>query len=194
MNIQLAEDLLLSTKSAFDSLKIPFWLHYGTLLVAVRDGEFKSDDGDVDVMIRAKDWDDSMFAAFAASGLRRFHVARFQGKTAIMYLAKEGNLTIDVHLQFHDPISKNYFVPPPVRYNDGLGTLHHVLPEEYLDRENYVSFLGVNFRIPWNAEEFLADIYGDWKKPMGLHEWRRFLNKQTALVLNKDGGFSQVRI
>lgn len=182
MNIESAEDLLLSTKKVLDSLKTPFWLHYGTLLVAVRDGKFKPDDNDLDAMVRDSDWDDPMFTDFAASGLRCFRTREFQGRTAAMCITKDNHLRIDVNVLFHDPVSKTYFVPQHIRGNFGLGTFHHVLPKGYLDRENHVDFLGTQFRIPWNVEGFLADIYGDWKTELGYAEWKRRLKENDAAL------------
>lgn len=183
VDIDKAEDLLLSIKEEMDSAGIKFWLHFGTLLVAVRDSKFKSDDVDIDLMIMAKDGA-AVLDLFRDKG---YSVSRMG--TSVIGVCRDAALArkrlepgAQLVIQVYDPISKCYIttahINRPVAL--GLGTFHYAIPKRYLDRKNYVEFLGAKFRIPWDAESFLSDIYGDWRTPLTHREWRQVLGGRKA--------------
>lgn len=189
LDIDKAEDLLLSIKEEMDSAGIRFWLHFGTLLAAVRDSSFRPDDVDIDLMIMARDGA-AVFDLFRGKG---YNVTRMG--ISVIGVCKDAALAqkglepgAQLVVQLYDPISKCYITPAHINrpVSLGLGTFHYAIPKRYLDKKNYVDFLGAKFRTPWNAEAFLADIYGDWRTPLTCREWKQVRASVKAPTVEMD--------
>jgi phosphorylcholine metabolism protein LicD len=166
-----AEKSLLHFKAHMDALGIDFWLREGTLLAAVRDGEFFAHDKDIDVSVRVEDWkpafdlykmDDSFRVQykFVEEGPRLAPVP------AMFTVAHEGHVNIDVMMEFYDPELDMYMcLHPPIG-----GSMRTSIPADFLDTPNWIEFCGTQFRIPRYERMVLQSIYGDWRTPY-VHPW-----------------------
>ena len=158
MNTYNAKEQLLDIKATFDSLGIPFWLREGTLLAAVRDGEFFDWDHDMDISMLAWDWTPdicSHFASFSCIPLKHA-LNRVTG----FDLRRTSDVRTNVMLQFYNPEEDVYLtLSPPYG-----GAMRTAIPCDFLDTPNYIDFLGTEFRIPRYPEMVLQSIYGDWHK------------------------------
>ena len=146
---KIAEKLLVSFKDVMDRNNIKFILAYGTLLGAVREGDFIDHDEDIDVIILDEDryrFLDLLFE-FRKSGLE---VGRYEPD--LLSLVKDGEY-IDVYM-----FKKGRF---------GLRTMGKVVvKEEFLIDTIKYDFKGLAFDIPKNYIKYLVYHYGkDWKIP-----------------------------
>ena len=164
MNNKIARGMLLDFKGAMDCCGIPFWLREGTLLGAVRDGDFIKGDKDMDVSVLAKDFipPDNWGIYSELNDMfqveRRLYRQPFSG----LCLKRDGH-HIDVMLQFCNKERQSYITWSPP-YSDRMRT---EMPTEYLDKENWIDFLDAKFRIPQFPREVLHNIYGEfWETPL----------------------------
>lgn len=176
MNAIAAEILLLAVDRIFRTIGVTYWLNYGTLLAAVRDGAFIPSDTDIDLMIRQRDWNEKYYDAFTRRNFNAPQTRAINGRTSALCLALGKGLRIDVNVLSEDNFT--YFLPEQFRRHLTLGTMPHVIPKKYLDVPAHVGFLGQLFRIPNDAEVFLADIYGeDWRTPLPYSQWQAKLKE-----------------
>lgn len=175
MDIERAKEVLLKLREDLDSRGVDFWLREGTLLGAVRDGEFFEWEHDIDISIRADDW---------PSDLPNHWTVRYKwwperqrivnGATQCSIRANpesEGSPSIDVMLQYHCP-SRGVYLTLERPWG---GSMRTSIPTYFMDTPNYIDFLGTQFRIPLYPEMVLQSIYGDWRTPYKgkSSEWRK---------------------
>lgn len=125
MDIDLTVEALKDIKSIFDKYEIEFWLTYGTLLGAIRDGRIFEWDHDVDLSMWVEDRG-KLFSALEEFG-RRYHVAFVAEvnplnqiiQLKIQPFNKESSTQIDIYLWQE---SKEKYINPTKMYKTGLST------------------------------------------------------------------------
>jgi len=157
MNKTVMSKNLLDFKKIMDKYNVPFVLIYGTLLGVVRNNDFISNDTDVDV------------ACF-------FHTNLHNENNMIFVKKEMSQLGFDIvnndcmpynwdvfirngekiEIWWYQKIDKEWIFNNIYRY-----------PEQYFDRLDTVSFLGKNFKVPYNRLIWLELTYGlDWRIPV----------------------------
>lgn len=153
---------LLDVKAVLDKHNIKFWLVYGTLLGATREGDFIAHDTDTDLGVYEEDRKQFIIALKEILGL---------GFKLIRTRAPDDRATImreDEYIDFgifrveRDDRGREYYVYQDNReYGQSFETLK---PQFFLDEE---------FLVPTAAEELLLRWYGkDWRRPKaGTPAW-----------------------
>jgi len=157
MNIEKAKQNLLEAKEVFDSLKIKFWLAHGTLLGAIRSKDFISTDNDIDISIISDSWLPNICDHFIEKGFKCGSTDRY-GRPAKFKLKKR-KLHIDVIYEYYiQPEDIFIYLSKHPHFEEDV-----ILAKHYRE-ENFMTFLGEQFRIPSDPEELLKHKYGDgWK-------------------------------
>ncbi len=140
---------------------IPYWLEYGTLLGAYRDGAFIPNELDIDVGVYLEDAR-RVFYSLVKNGfklVREFHVV---GENGLEQTYEYHGITIDVMFFYREGDSlwcngiygfpKKYGIPFKAQI-----TAHKFIPFGITK----MSFLGLNVSIPDNVEVHLTEIYGE---------------------------------
>lgn len=165
------------------------FISQGTLLGAIRDGDFIKDDHDVDIAILREHWHPKMVQALRARGFRVTNIPH-HGKNppsdiverkAQRWMAKyigpvqhgclsllRGRNHVDLAIwsrgvRYGDTYryAENPWVP-------GRSVLHRV-PADLLESFANMTFLGREVRVPERAEEFLTWMYDEWRTP--VEDW-----------------------
>lgn len=138
---------LLDFRQLLNQNQIPFGIIFGTLLGAVRDGDFISHDDDTDVFILEENREKLLALLF---DLRKigFEVARYEN--SLLSIIRNDDY-IDIYI-FRKNILGNR-----VCNGDSLSP-------KYLESFDTTDFLGVSFNTPNNYISFLEKAYGkDWR-------------------------------
>lgn len=149
MDNDLAWRDLIEVKRILNKIKVPFFLSYGTCLGAYRDGEFLSNDKDIDLGIFGQEGLNIVCAVLEGVGFNR---RRWPAKK---YLAMNRNVILDIH--FYKEVSDKYqcFI------NDWKGYCY--FPKKFNSFEK-IDFRGEKFNVLKPVEEYLFWCYGeDWK-------------------------------
>jgi len=152
INRSLAKQNLLQFKKILDKASLKFFLAYGTLLGAVREGDFIAHDSDVDVGMYATDKEKFLPLLFTLkdAGLE---LVRFDEK--LISLMKDGEY-IDIYF-----FEKKLF-PKLGWHCNGL-----YMPTKYLESLSQLTFHGHNFAIPTFHLGLLVFLYGkNWRTPV----------------------------
>ena len=169
MNVELASQDLLETKTILDQANIKFWLNFGTLLGAIRDGALISYDHDIDLRILARTWKPSLCKVFEKRQFR-CQLVRPQWQHPLcsklikyIQLRKRSNFPIILAMAYYYAPKKVYVTfPHPTTATKCMA----LTPKKYYDADYFIEFLGTLFRVPVNPEEYLSRVYyGDWREP-----------------------------
>lgn len=160
LNPEICKELLLTTKKVLDENNIMFFLIFGTLLGAYRDGDFIPYDSDVDIGLLLEDRYKVLKLVqtgefrkygmqFSTNGFRKLNAFTFNGERIDLFFFRK---KYDIYkcLSFY------------------IDTKHI---ENGLDE---IEFLGTKFRTVRFIEDYLKGCYGeDWATPIkGLHALR----------------------
>ena len=137
-DLNVCKKNLLDVKEVLDEENIVFWLFYGTLLGAVRDGDFIKHDTDTDL-------------GFYFESKEGFHLI-------VEKLIRKGFKLIRTTC-YDNLIS----VIRDDEYIDCAFFRRENLPFSGLKT---IEFLGTEFMIPENPEELFTAWYGDWEEPV----------------------------
>lgn len=135
-----------------DSMGIKFILIFGTLLGAIRENDFIEYDDDLDVSIYEND--DSVI-------------------NNLIYKLKENKFELESYNKFtehyvlyKDSIVLDIFVAKDCEKNNFVKVLNHHFFKKYFIETKCIKFIGREFKIPKESEEFLSLHYGDnWSIP-----------------------------
>ena len=188
MNKQVAKEFLFKVADIFDKHNLKFYLDYGTLLGAIREKDFLSNDSDIDLgsydrLLDNIDLLKKLTIDFQAQGIT---IRNFWDNTynSIMSL-KYNNEEMDIYHKVRT--DKEY-----VKYGNKVKIVY---PLECLDTLDEITFLGRKIKVPHNAEKYLEHVYGNWRVPCGrgktkwLHRhkvnynWSGKLNYQFPLTI-----------
>lgn len=162
MNVLEAQNQLLDIKRVLDNQNVPFWLNGGTLLGAIRDKALFNWDHDLDILIRSTDYSEELLEHFKPHFPTVFPIKHMLNRVTCFDLRRTPSVRTNVILMYKNEDKGVYikFNPPLV---NNCKTL---IPIEMIDAENYIEFLGEQFRIPHKAELLLESHYGDWRTPI----------------------------
>ena len=151
INKQIAFDNLCQLKEILDQQGIEFQLTFGTLLGAIREGDFIDHDEDIDLLILEEN-KQQFFDILPELREKGFEVARYDRRN-LMSIIKNGEY-IDL-----------YFMSlreDGTRYCSGI-----ILPTELTDETIEYTFKGLEMKIPKAYLQFLRYEYGEnWMTPI----------------------------
>ena len=178
LNISLNSDkyakfteCLFDMKKTLDENNQEFFLMAGTLLGCIRNHDFISHDGDIDIGIFYDNFNIDIINKIKES--KKFTLTHILGKIENSYEMKFthiNNISIDIFLNYK--IINNYY------YCTSFFGICDLKKEGYCKWgntiENLISipFKGNNFLVPSNFEEYLEECYGnDWRIPKEFSYW-----------------------
>lgn len=152
-----------------DTLKgCKWWIDFGTLLGAVREGDFIKADNDTDVGVLAKHIDDDFFKKVEENPkitlgdkfnepdnwfMTRIHLLNDKGNKLSVH-GKQIFCDIYVYYPFED-----YYVMRQ-------GQTYFKIPGDHAGKLVDISINGIRVPAPSNAKKYIESIYGeDWEKP-----------------------------
>lgn len=143
---------------------LDYCLMDGTLLGAVRDGDFcPGDEDDLDIGVLDKDYDqvDVVLARLTPLGFQKYKPLMFKGRLE-GFGFKRGSSHFDIIRINHHPTREEC-------YNIGRRRgelLAFVYPAEHHARFEEIEFYELRVKVPANPEGFLTARYGDWRTPI----------------------------
>ncbi len=172
LNLIIAKKNLLEIKGVLDKYGIKFGLIYGTLLGAIRENNFIIHDEDIDLSMLEENKED-LLAVLQEIIDAGFKVLRYDGK--LLSIVRD-NEYIDFY--FFKRTSSQYR-----KCDVGLKA-----KAKYLEKTKAHSFLGENFQIPIESENFLIEMYGkNWKTPVknvAAIEYNRYIILREGIRKN----------
>jgi len=165
MNPLEAKKLLFDTINVFNKVGIKYYLDYGTLLGAYRNGNFIPNDHDIDIGIYEKFWlNPILMRNIAKEFIKREITIRKiwdNGVNGIVNLTRN-DAGLDI---YHKVRGKTEYYKYGKR---GKRTY----PLDCLDKLNTMEFLGKKVNIPSNTEKYLINLYGEnWRIPMSKSQY-----------------------
>lgn len=163
LDVVNGKDILFATKSILDRHDIKFWLSYGTCLGAVRDKIFIKGDTDIDIAIYFEDRD-KVLSIILEFEERDLNLIRMTWNGCLLTFRK-GNDYIDIYV--YKKTEKGWQTPD-----------FENMQKDYFDKLDSISFLGKEFLIPQNVEDYLSYFYGaDWRIPQLVSATQNFDEK-----------------
>ena len=157
MQAKDGENLLSLAKKLLSTLEIEYFLIYGTLLGAVREGHIIKGDDDIDIAIFSKD-EDRLYNALPYLAENGLFINRIFSSELYSFHASERKGHIDIYLV-------NEFGPSlwrPFCYT----ICNHSIPKRFLNDFSIVKLGSDEHRCPADPEKVLAWLYGkDWRIP-----------------------------
>lgn len=163
MDVENARKNFLEINDILNRLNVRFYLSEGTLLGAIRDGDFIAWDHDLDLRIMVTDWKSSMREDFELAGFRYK-----ESLCSRLYKGKSSGCVV-IKRSIRADLALNYYYPPEDLYltlahrpND-FNTLRAA---SFYRGDHFTDFAGVRVRVPHPPEEYLRIPYGEhWKTP-----------------------------
>lgn len=151
LNIEIAKENLLDLKKILDFYSIKFGLIYGTLLGAIREGNFIKHDEDIDLFM-LDEHKENLLSALKEILDCGFQVLRYDEK--LLSIARN-----EEYIDFYFFRKSSFGIR---KCEVGLKA-----KARYLEQTKDYLFLGEVFQIPMDSELFLIDLYGkNWKTPI----------------------------
>ena len=161
------EDALQFLKAVKHCLKGIEWsLNCGTLLGAIREGDFIDGDIDVDTVLHDK-YSDKLteMAPKIIECLMR------QGCRARLVTEYKPNF---IQLSYNG-------CPGHIGLTGGT----YWLKKFFVGKMRTAKIQGVDFPVPEKAEELLTERYGDWKTPLSLNDWNDLWKREREEIFRK---------
>jgi len=155
LDIRVAIENLKIFKMTADAVELPIMLMYGTLLGAIREGQFLKHDSDTDLVVEETD-EDKLLKIIPDLEIKGLLLVRYEkvivfGAGIIMYSFMRNGMWIDVYLLQR----RRSCIICGIAY-----------PSVFFEDLQNVSFYGEIYHIPNNVEDFLVLGYGaDWRIP-----------------------------
>ena len=165
--LELARKDLVKVNKAFKEAGISFFLMFGTLLGAVREGDLISYDKDIDLGIL---YEDSYKLEKAQKIFEKYGIflegkRRRKSDTPIEKFVFFGETVWGIEVMTLHLIGDKYW---HIDSSDWRGAMLAPHKKEWLDVLEEIDFLGDKFPIPSNSEEVLKSFYGSkWRIPSG---------------------------
>lgn len=168
MNIKMAGMVFLAAARILNQLGVKFWLNTGTALGAVRDKGIIPSDIDVDVVIFAEDCNlPVIIKAFKSKGFQcatKLYPTLYRDKPSGIVVTAKG-IRVDIDLNYLYPPEDLIFKLDVKPHNHGT-----VRPAKFYRGEHFISFLGIEVRIPYPPEEYFELCYGE-RHPRPCSDW-----------------------
>jgi lipopolysaccharide cholinephosphotransferase len=143
-------------KEVYDRYNIPFFFIFGTLLGAIREGDFITYDNDVDLGA-LWEYRDRILLASKELELLGFITDYSVSPFDINYI--KDNEKIEIWLFQKDDINRT-------RVYDPSRCVNIKYQESFIEKLEDITFKGLSFKVPSNPKEFLRVTYGDsWTTP-----------------------------
>lgn len=193
------ELVLKEAKNALDSIGVLFWLDFGTLLGAQRDGEFLPNDLDIDLGLFLSDYSSDIDDAMRNKGFKLIKEFSIDDKKYGLEQTYElKGVTIDLFFySYNDDVMWTHCFHsfPNLTYAESIKVKGGFLPiEQYLPKSSFekISFLNENFMVPIPTHDYLSYHYGeDYKVPKSwcYYDLEKD-NKNAKFLWNKIGKVS----
>lgn len=148
-----------------ENLRITFFLMDGTLLGAIRDGDFcPGDEDDLDVGILDADYDTATKALtkeLENIGFRRFKDLVLHGRVEGFGIERGPSHFDIIRVNHHSTRQECYNVGRR-RVNGETQYLAFVYHSKHHDSFEEIEFYGMKFKVPADPHGFLTERYGDW--------------------------------
>lgn len=162
MNCGVALRNLVSARDVLRQVGIRPFLVDGTLLGAIREGDFIGHDTDVDLGVWRRDWSPKIIPAMLAAGFRH-HRTFGTPDRGLEYSLKRGNVKLDLFFYYEDGD-----VVYHAAWKDGH-PIRYPYPRFTLKR---LVFKGRKFWAPSDPVAFLETKYGPaWRTPVTDWDW-----------------------
>ena len=167
--------------SVAGDIGLRFCLMDGTLLGAVRDGDFcpgDEDDIDVGVLDRHYDKTELLVEKMKPLGFERYKSFILKGKVEGFGLRRGASHFDVIRINKHPHRSECYNFG---RTTGGKKILAFVYPSLHHDSFGLINFHEKMFMTPYDPEGFLTCRYGDWKTPINRPSfiWWEDANKES---------------
>ena len=158
MNKVKALKILVETRDILNQLGIDYWLMCGVLLGALREKDFIGHDEDVDFGINIEELTDKLLSTFAERGYRLSRELGTKDNGLVYSLIKEG-VQVDLFFFYKEKDYRWFGAWYPHQEEWKLIKFAHKMKDF-----TYLTFLGEEFRVPSNTEEYIEEFYGkDWR-------------------------------
>jgi lipopolysaccharide cholinephosphotransferase len=152
INKAIAKENLLLFKLVIEKTSLKFFLAYGTLLGAIREGDFIVHDSDIDIGMYFNDKDNFLSLLF---DLKEVGLELVRFKNNLLSLMRHGEY-IDIYF------FEKKFLPKFGWYCGGL-----FIPSKFLNQLESYQFHQNSFSVPNYPVDFLVYCYGrDWQTPV----------------------------
>jgi phosphorylcholine metabolism protein LicD len=155
LNYENAKECLLLVKKIFDKHDVKFWLIYGTLLGAIREGDLIPWDRDLDIGV------------FESEAEKRWPAILELLDSGFQVLRTAGVGNSVQFIRGREQVDMSSYERYKYRGRDLWRWGRFFEPNDYFTGFREVPFLGTTFLVPEKAEKFLYDHYhGEaWKTP-----------------------------
>lgn len=165
INKEIANENLLILKKILDSHEIPFQLHAGTLLGAVREHDFIDHDEDIDLALLDKYRNDILLIIPELASVG-FKICRFDHRDLLSIMRKGEYIDFYFYKEYNKKL---------------LSCSGWLVLREHLENSVKYEFKGSIYDIPEDWEEYLLAEYGaNWRIPLkwnnyDIPKWKRFV-------------------
>lgn len=176
INISISERNLLEFCKIFKSIKIKYFLLYGTLLGIYRNKKLINYDNDIDIGCFSESFNNKKKTII--NKLKKKNFLIFYESNSLITFSKNKNY-IDLYLFSKITLTGGYFA------------YLFYIPKKFLIKLKTINFNNFDYLIPNLAEEFLTYCYGsDWKIPkLGktakINLWLAIISKIFPTRFNK---------
>ena len=148
------EKNLVALKRVLDRNGVPFFLGFGTLLGACREGDFIENDQDVDVLVMERD-EDRLVGALSSHEFSESGLSLVRTHQEYLVSVSLGTGYVDV-----------YVFRPDGKFSK---CWQYSIETERLENPEKRIFLGLEYLVPRDPESYLSEKYGDWKTKSEKH-------------------------
>mgnify|MGYP002711171365 FL=1 len=191
------KELLFKVDDILKENGIPYWLTYGTLLGAYREHNFIAHDYDLDVALDIR-YLDKIKPLMLSNGLKlkfEVHFCSWESPHNVEYRFEYNNTYIDFDFYFvseHSAYTYNPLLIKNIDYQEKNIILPVIVEKIDNPFEGLASFsfLGREFMVPSNTEEFIIANYGpNWRTPIKDFDYHSCASNITAMPSEKFPGF-----
>lgn len=170
IDINIANENLVLLKQIFDANSIPFQLHAGTLLGAVREQDFISHDEDIDLAL-LDCYRNDVFKILPILNSKGFEICRYDRRD-LLSLMRKGEY---IDLYFYK------------KYNDFLLSCSGWLViSSHIEKSININFKGNSYCIPENWEQYLEAEYGKgWRIPIQWNNYQMPKYRRAFLTIKE---------
>lgn len=191
------KELLFKVDDILKENGIPYWLTYGTLLGAYREHNFIAHDYDLDVALDIR-YLEKIKPLMLANGLKlkfEVHFGSWENPQNVEYRFEYNQAFIDFDFYIvseHSAYTYNPMLVKNIDYQEKNKLLPVIVEKIDNPFEGLASFsfLGREFMVPSNTEEFIIANYGpNWRTPIKDFDYHSCASNITAMPSEKFPGF-----